>query len=221
MSIQEAAPRPDVTDLIAVHRVFRDTLADAPVLVGGATSEDTARVQLIANYYDNILRFLQVHHDGEEALVFPKLRERCPGKQEVIDSLESQHEEIVRLLENAERSIAAWPGGGAAEQLEVTDSLEALRMQLVVHLNEEEGTALELCADNLTPEEWGALPGHGMANFTGDKIWLIMGLIRERLTDEQRVEMIEHMPPPAVEMWTGFGERAFKELSAQVADGAA
>jgi hypothetical protein len=25
------------------------------------------------------------------------------------------------------------------------------------------------------------------------------------------------MPPPAVEMWTGFGEQAFKDLSEQVA----
>jgi hypothetical protein len=194
-------------------------LAAAPALVGGARPDDTARVELIANYYDNILRFLQVHHDGEETLVFPKLRERCPDETGVIDRLESQHEEALRLLENAERSVAAWPGGGAAEQLEVADSLEALRVKLVAHLDEEEGTALELCAENLSPEEWGALPGHGMAHFTGDKIWLILGLLRQRMTNAQRAEMLEHMPPPAVEMWTGFGERAFKELSAQVANG--
>ena len=64
-------------------------------------------------------------------------------------------------------------------------------------------------------EEWGALPGHGMANFHGDKIWLILGLIRERMTDEQRAAMLAHMPPPALEMWTGFGEQAFKEYAAE------
>jgi hypothetical protein len=214
----EAAPRPDVTDMIAVHRVFRDTLAAAPALVGGAPSSDQARVELIANYYDNILRFLEVHHDGEEALVFPKLRERCPGEVGVIDKLESQHKEVVRLLEEAEGSVAAWAGGDAAAQRAVADRLEALRAHLVMHLDEEEATALELCAENLSPEEWGALSGHGMANFTGDKVWLILGLIRDRMTEEQRIDMIEHMPPPAVEMWTGFGEQAFKELSAHVED---
>jgi hypothetical protein len=55
-----------------------------------------------------------------------------------------------------------------------------------------------------------------MANYQGDKIWLILGLIRERMTDQQRAAMLEHMPPPAVEMWTGFGEQAFKELSNEV-----
>ena len=58
-----------------------------------------------------------------------------------------------------------------------------------------------------------------MANFHGDKIWLILGLIRERMTDEQRAAMLEHMPPPAVEMWTGFGEQAFQDYSAVVTVG--
>ena len=55
-----------------------------------------------------------------------------------------------------------------------------------------------------------------MANFHGDKIWLILGLIRERMTDEQRAMMTEHMPPPALEMWNGFGEQAFKDYSTVV-----
>ncbi len=75
---------------------------------------------------------------------------------------------------------------------------------------------MSLCAENLSLEEWGALPGHGMAAFQGDKIWLILGLIRQRMNDAQRAAMLEHMPPPAVEMWTGFGEQAFKDLSTQV-----
>ncbi len=28
--------------------------------------------------------------------------------------------------------------------------------------------------------------------------------------------MTAHMPPPALEMWTGFGEQAFKDYSAVV-----
>ena len=75
-----AAPRPDVTDMYAVHGVFRDTLGAAPTLVGGIAPGDAERVALIANYYENILSFLESHHDGEEQLVFPLLRERCPAR---------------------------------------------------------------------------------------------------------------------------------------------
>ncbi len=78
-------------------------------------------------------------------------------------------------------------------------------------------SACPLAAEYLSAEEWGQLPGHGLAAFDGDKVWLILGLIRERMNEEQREAMLSHMPPPAVQMWTGFGEHAFNELAAQVA----
>ena len=54
------------------------------------------------------------------------------------------------------------------------------------HLDREEAAILPLAAAHLTPEEWGKLPGHAMGSFGGDKIWLIIGLIRENFTQEQR-----------------------------------
>ena len=85
------------------------------------------------------------------------------------------------------------------------------------HLDEEERLGLPLAAEYLSAEEWGQLPGHGLRAFDGDKVWLILGLIRERMNEAQRDAMLEHMPPPVVEMWTGFGEHAFMELAAEVA----
>ena len=216
MSEQTGPPRPDVSDMYAVHGVFRDSLGAAPQLVGGISAGDSERDALIANYYENILSFLEAHHDGEEKLVFPLLRARCAGNAELIDHLEGQHKEALRLLEEAQRSLAAWPAGDAASQAAAADSLEALRAQLVAHLDEEEAKVLPLAAANLSMEEWGALPGHGMANFGGDKIWLILGMIRERMTDEQRASMLAHMPPPALDMWTSFGEQAFRDYSSVV-----
>jgi hypothetical protein len=37
----------------------------------------------------------------------------------------------------------------------VAESLEALRAQLVEHLDEEETRALPLCAEHILAEEWG------------------------------------------------------------------
>ena len=217
MAEPAGAPRPDVSDMYAVHGVFRDTLGAAPGLVGDIAPGDSERVALIANYYDNILMFLHAHHDGEEALVFPNLRARCPSQTELLDRLEAEHKEALALLGSAQTALAAWPGSGdTAAQVAAADSLEALRVQLCAHLDEEEAEALPLCVENLSMEEWGGLPGHAMANFHGDKIWLILGLIRERMNDGQRAAMLEHMPPPAVEMWTNFGEQAFKELANEV-----
>ena len=217
MAEPAGAPRPDVSDMFAVHGVFRDTLGAAPGLVRDIAPGDDERVAVITNYYENILSFLEAHHDGEEALVFPLLRERCPAQGELLDRLEAEHKDALALLARAQTALAAWPGSGdTGSQVAVAEALESLREPLCAHLDEEESECLPLCAENLRPEEWGGLAGHGMAHFGGDKIWLILGLIRERMNDGQRAAMLEHMPPPAVEMWTGFGEQAFKELSNEV-----
>jgi hypothetical protein len=202
--------------MYAVHGVFRDTLGSTPRLVGDCAPGDAERVALIVNYYENILSFLDSHHDAEEELVFPLLRQRCPGEAALIDLMADQHHEAVRLLEEAQTLLQAWPTGNAAAQRAAQDGLEALHAQLVDHLDQEEAKVLPLAAEHLSAEEWGALPGHGMANFHGDKIWLILGLIRERMTDTQRAAMLEHLPPPALEMWSGFGEQAFKDYSSIV-----
>ena len=216
MTETDAAPEPDTTDMVAVHGVFRDTLAAAPALIDGASDGDAARAALLANYYDNILHFLEVHHEGEEQLVFPLLRQRCPADCAVIDQMEAEHAQMLGLLEQAQRTVTAWESGEGDGAGPARDALDALRSQLNDHLDQEESLLLPLCAPNLSPEEWGALPGHGLANYRGDKVWLILGLIRERMTDEQRAAMLEHMPPPARDMWTGFGEQAFRGLSTEV-----
>jgi hypothetical protein len=216
MAEPATAPRPDTTDMFAVHGVFRDTLGAAPTLVGDIAPGDAERVALIANYYENILSFLEAHHDGEEQLVFPLLRERCAGDDALIDHMDAQHHEALALLQEARAALTAWPGGDAAAQRATQERLDELGSHLLEHLSEEEQKVLPLAAAHLSPEEWGALPGHGLANFHGDKIWLILGLIRERMTEEQRAAMLAHMPPPAVDMWTGFGEQAFKDYATVV-----
>ena len=86
---------------------------------------------LIANYYENILSFLEAHHDGEEKLVFPLLRERCAGEDALVDEMEEQHEEAMALLEEALRALAAWPAGDAGSQKAAEERLVALHDQLV------------------------------------------------------------------------------------------
>jgi Hemerythrin HHE cation binding domain len=211
-----AAPHPDTSDMFAVHGVFRDSLGAAPTLVGGIAPGDAERVALIANYYENVLSFLEAHHDGEEHLVFPLLRERCDGADELIDHMAAQHHEALELLEQATAALAAWPGGDAAAQQAAQERLDELCSHLNEHLAEEEEKVLPLAGQYLSMEEWGLLPGHGMANFHGDKIWLILGLIRERMNDDQRAAMTAHMPPPALDMWTNFGEQAFNDYSSVV-----
>jgi hypothetical protein len=216
MTTANDAPRPDVSDMHAVHQALRDSLGSAPNLVHGVSASDTERVELITNLYDNVLDFLHVHHEGEEQLIFPLLRDRCPDQVELMNLMAAQHADVVDLVQRSAGALSAWAGGETAAQADAASALGQLAQRLEEHLGEEELQVLPLCAEHLSMEEWGALPGHAMASFSGDKIWLILGLIRQRMTPSQRDQMLAHMPPPAVEMWSTMGEQAYKNLMAAV-----
>jgi Hemerythrin HHE cation binding domain len=209
------APRPDTSDMPAVHKVFRSSLASAPAFSASATEDDGRRV-LIANYYTNVLAFLEAHHEGEEELVFPLLAERAPESKNLVEQAKGQHAQVVGLMATARDNLGSWVAAGDSGASGVVRSLKDLNDVLSAHLDQEEAEILPLAGEHLTIEEWGALPGHAMANFQGDKIWLIMGLIRENFTQAQRDTMLEHMPPPARQMWETMGEASFNDLIAQV-----
>ena len=123
--------------------------------------------------------------------------------------------EVVALMENVKSSMGEWESAGDTET-EAVESLRALDVILIPHLDDEESTIVPLASRYLTPQEWGQLPGHAMGHFGGDKIWLIIGLIRENFSEAQRQMMLEKMPPPARQMWESMGEAAFTDLIAQV-----
>jgi hemerythrin-like domain-containing protein len=212
----DTMPAPDTSDMLAVHRVFRDTLAAAPALVSAPEAAAPERIELLKNFYDNVLNVLDVHHHGEDLLIFPLLRERAHAHLDLINHVAGQHHDVDDHVKASNQALAEWTAGDGAAQGRVGDALEALGKAMVEHLDQEERDLLPLCAEHLTLPEWGALPGHGIANFQGDKVWLILGLIRQRMTQEQRDLMLAHMPPPAVDMWTNVGENAFDELITEV-----
>ena len=208
--------RPDTRDMIAVHKALRAALGAGQQRVRDVEPGDEARRALIADYYDNILWFLDVHHHGEEDLVFPRLRERCPDAVAVVDTMESQHHEVVQLLKDADVSRNAWAAGDDAAQEVLAGQLGALHAATVEHLDQEEAQLLPLCGDFLTAEEWGQLPGHALSRYRGDKVWLVLGLIMEQRTPDEQAHMLTMMPPPVSEMWKAMGSDAFQELAARV-----
>jgi hypothetical protein len=214
--MSEQLDRPEVSEMVAVHRVFRDTLGCAPALIGEIGSSDTDRAAVIGNFYENVLAFLHAHHEGEEEVVFPPLRDRCPDRLELIERVAAQHHDIIGAMSESRAALASWSAGESGAGERAATALDSLGAEAAVHFDDEEKDLLPLCADHLSVPEWNELPTHGMRSFEGDKIWLILGLIRQRLSPAQRDAMLTRMPPPAVEMWTGFGESAFNGLIAEV-----
>ena len=194
-------------DMRAVHAALHSWLGGVGALVAGAGS-DPAKVAIVASYCENVLEFLHVHHEGEDELIYPVLEARCPQHAELLVRIDSQHTLLVEPMSQARDAVAAWqqaPTSASADAVVAAISLvdETLRP----HLAEEELEVLPIASAYIAPEEWGQLPGHALQTFAGDKPWLALGLVREALPEEHRVEMLANMPPPVRDLWTNEGSR--------------
>ncbi len=219
MSDAHELPLADTSDMIGLHQVFRDALGAAPTLVAGVAPGDQARADFVANHYVNVLSLLHAHHDGEDELMTPRLLQRCPDQTETISRIASQHASVVDAIAAAEASLAAWQADASQPNRDrAADRLAHLRTDLTPHLDEEEREILPIASSCINVAEWGQLPEHGLKSFTGDKPWLIIGLIQDQMTAEQVAGMQAHMPPPVVDFWLNVGQQLYRDHQAELHD---
>lgn len=211
MTTPTQLPLIDTSDMIGLHNIFREALSHAPTLVGTTPVDDTTRAELVGSYYDNVLRLLHAHHEGEDELMTPLLAARCePGEVTDVERIAAQHESMLRDLQVTEECLAVWRRTPAAQQRDhLLAAAAALQTSLTAHLGEEELVILPIAARHLTAAEWAQLPQHGMATFTGDKPWLMMGLVRDQMSPTQAQHMDTSMPAPVAAMWRASGQPTY------------
>jgi hypothetical protein len=201
--------------MLAIHQVFRDAFGCAPQLVGSVSGDPGERVDAVATYYRNVLALLHSHHEGEDELVWPKLLERAPDETAMIGTMQAQHEGLVEALHEAERRLSEWAAQCDIERgAALAASLATLGVLCAGHFDEEERKVLPLAAEHITLDEWAELPKHGLRSFSGDAIWLVLGLLQEQMPPEAVAHMNAGMPEPVREMWLGAGQARFAEFVA-------
>ena len=135
----------------------------------------------------------------------------------VLERIGAQHGLLKEPMDEARTAIAAWRAspsieGGQTVVTLITTVDETLRP----HFEEEETELLPVASAWMSPEEWAQLPGHALRSFSGDKPWLALGLVRERLTSDQRDQMLSGMPPELQSLWTDQWEPAFTSFMAEI-----
>ena len=217
MSETVTETRPDTSDMVAVHRVFREALEAASDLVAEAVVEQPGKAEAVAGYYANVLAYLHTHHEGEEQLLWPLLRERCPDETVRVGLVAAQHDGVAQTLAQAERALSEWAAEPTAERgARLVGALGTLRFELVHHLDDEERDILPLAAEHLSAEEWARLPEYAMTHFSGDKVWLVLGLVIDAQADGHGAAMLEKLPQPMREFWDNEGRPQYDDFMAQL-----
>ena len=139
--------------LLAVHAAIRRDLDLIQELAGkaldGADAEDLRdelealkRGSMLWRLQVNCLRycsFVHSHHNAEDADFFSELRETNPAINPVIDRLQSEHRRVSDDLDAVEAAAdALTDDDGRPARKAVFDTLQALRENLLAHLDYEE-----------------------------------------------------------------------------------
>jgi hemerythrin-like domain-containing protein len=206
----------DVSDMYAVHKALLGALDAAPECVAKAGT-DSARVDVIGSFCENVIEFLRVHHTGEDELIYPVLEERCPDSRSELERINDQHELLHAPMDAGRSAVATWQAAPSTDNAQaVIDAIGSIAEPLRPHLAEEETVLLPIASKWMSPEEFGRLPGHHMMSFRADKPWLMLGLVREQLDQEHRDAMLAGMPPEMRTMWTEQMEPVFNAFIAEV-----
>ena len=187
----------DVRDMFVVHRSFRREFRLIPQLIREVAPGDTARAGVVAGHARLILRGLDLHHTGEDDLLWPKLLERAAPSADLIHRMEAQHHRVEQLIAELGQALPRWEAEARpAVSEEVASTFDALRDALLEHLDDEERHILPIAERHITQKEWEGLGEHGMHKVKAAELPILFGAVLEEATPDERTMMLRVVPPP-------------------------
>lgn len=203
--------RPNVHEMVVVHRVFRRELTALPRLVRRVAEGDAARAGLVAEHLALILDGLHMHHTGEDAVLWPLLHVRAAPSSDLVETMQRQHEVVDGRTEEVRTLATAWakaPTALGGEQ--VAQLVEGLATALFEHLDLEEREILPLVARHITVEEWQSLGEHGREAMSFRQLPLMFGAILEDADADDRDQMLAQLPAPVRLVLRTIGARQYR-----------
>ncbi|MBO1754808.1 hemerythrin domain-containing protein [Allobranchiibius sp. CTAmp26] len=172
------APLVDVRDMIVVHTAMLREFRLLPEAVARVEPGAVKRAAVIDRHLGLLCDMLHHHHEGEDALLWPRMRERVPAQATVlIDEVEGQHVRLDAALADVAAARAAWRRDAASTHRdELAGRLRTLYDLLKEHLELEERTVLPLAAGVLTEAEWAAIGEAGAAGLPKSTLPLVFGM---------------------------------------------
>ncbi|MES9523754.1 hemerythrin domain-containing protein [Streptomyces capoamus] len=203
--------------MVVLHRVFRREIPLLADLIEGTVPGDRQRLSTIADHLDLILDALGEHHEGEDDLLWPKLRERTVLGADVVARMAGQHEAIAGALATAVKLSYQWRTEADRDSaLRLADALRELDRHAAAHMDDEEEHLLPLMSDHITPREWSEVGERGRRSVPKPKLLIFLGAILEDATAQERHQFLAQMPAPARLLWRTVGTRLYARTTTRV-----
>ncbi len=152
-------PLVDVRDMIVVHGALLREFRLLAAAIAALPTDATRRRKAALDHLDHVCGLLHHHHEGEDALLWPLLRDRVGSAgRSAIDEAEAQHAHIDACLQAVVAGRKSWADDPAAARRDALASdLNTLHAVLADHLEFEERRLLPLAAATFSEPEWHAI----------------------------------------------------------------
>jgi len=164
--------RLDMSTMLTIHAALRRDLEQVARIASRRDSTDVTRLRA-ARGWQQFKKFLVVHHQAEDDVLWPALRATVAGSPDqlaLVDALEQEHAVIDPLFRAA---------GEAAGSRSFGDIVDELVTKLGGHLAHEESDGLDLIDASLSLADWQRFGRVHGERLTGDAAtympWLLDG----------------------------------------------
>jgi hypothetical protein len=182
--------RLDMTTMFTIHNAFRRNLVEM-----ARVAEHDGRTSMQSSPgWELFKRFLTVHHQTEDDVIWPVLRIHMRDHADLLavaDELEAEHAAIEPCISAIDTTLGSRRGNDAP----LVDAVSELATMVTGHLAHEESDGLPLIDEFLTAEEWQAFAQeHGRRLINDASIyvpWLLDGA-----DPAARESFLGAIPPP-------------------------
>jgi len=204
----------DMSGMARVHGIVEKELGAAPRYVHAASQPD--RVAAVASFYENLLEYIHVHHGSEDALLYPRLEERCPDDLDSIQRVWAQHQLLEAPMAAARDALDQWRKDPDAGRTSLSDAIGTVLEVLTPHCRDEEAVIVPLGSRYLSEAEDAELRPYEQQHYRADKPWLMLGLALEGFDEAHRTPLLAALPEARRIRWTDEWSPAFQALMSLV-----
>jgi hemerythrin-like domain-containing protein len=197
-TITSTTDRADMSGYYLIHRAMATGLELIAATVANATEADRRRqLPALATWTKGFIDELRGHHNAEDHIVMPAVRERAPAIEEHLKLYEADHRELEALLEEVDNLVVLLAEPHTPWRpvhFRATVATERLRDLVVPHMEHENIHLLPVIAQKFSKAEYEAIEEEIAKTLKFGHAFWVVPWIMDNATPAEQEHLLENAP---------------------------
>jgi hypothetical protein len=217
LAIDRPTLPPALQGWLGSHTAFRRDAEGLVAAVSALAFSDTAAARRLADAFAVTTRMLDLHHTGEDELMFAELISRAPAFAGVVMTMSLEHVDLDDVVDDINRALATLTGRTSRADdvhARLAHQADTFRTLILLHLEVEEEYALPMLLRCFTTDELDAI-GDQQAARLADRMDEAVPWITSACPPDAATEMLATMPARVQENYSRWS-LAFQQTYAPI-----